>query len=171
MPETMTKREWLVQKGLAKDGRGRFSADAKAALQKAINDGVKFAEPDKTAKTATVKTKDENGKTVVKTYRVSEVWETRNPHRPQGFYTFQNPDGSEFKRSHTNACNRCKWSFEWCTCLDGPVQFVYPHRAGMSDVYAVCVGVPDRALITTADLPTKQPEQGTRRGGRRTRRR
>lgn len=40
-----TKREWLVTQGLAKAGVvGRFSNEAKAALEKAVADGVKFAE-------------------------------------------------------------------------------------------------------------------------------
>lgn len=37
-----TEREFLVSKGLAKEGRGRFSAEAKAALEQARKDGVVF---------------------------------------------------------------------------------------------------------------------------------
>jgi len=39
-----TKREYLVGLGLAKPGRGRFSADAKAALAKAESEGVTFSD-------------------------------------------------------------------------------------------------------------------------------
>lgn len=41
-----TEREYLVSLGLAKDGRGRFSAEAKAALDNARKGGMSF---DKTA--------------------------------------------------------------------------------------------------------------------------
>jgi hypothetical protein len=41
-----TEREYLVSLGLAKDGRGRFSAEAKAVLDKARKSGMQF---DKTA--------------------------------------------------------------------------------------------------------------------------
>jgi len=41
----MNKRDYLVSKGLAKPGKGRFSAAAKAALEKAIAEGVVFDEP------------------------------------------------------------------------------------------------------------------------------
>lgn len=38
-------REWLAAKGLAKPGaRGRFSLDAKAALNKAVSDGIEFSD-------------------------------------------------------------------------------------------------------------------------------
>jgi hypothetical protein len=45
-----TKREFLVEKGLAKAGRGKFSALAHAALEEAIASGVVFDEPVKPVK-------------------------------------------------------------------------------------------------------------------------
>jgi hypothetical protein len=41
----MNKREFLISKGLAKPGKGRFSAEAKAALEQAIAGGMVFDEP------------------------------------------------------------------------------------------------------------------------------
>ena len=41
----VTKREWLIEQGLAKAGRGRFSLPAKEALAEAIADGVVFDDP------------------------------------------------------------------------------------------------------------------------------
>ena len=38
----MTPREWLVQQGLAKPGRGKFSNEAKAALKNAMDSGMEF---------------------------------------------------------------------------------------------------------------------------------
>lgn len=37
-----TKREYLISKGLAQPGRGRFSREAVAALERARQDGVTF---------------------------------------------------------------------------------------------------------------------------------
>lgn len=37
-----TKREYLISKGLAQPGRGRFSREGNAAIEKAISEGVKF---------------------------------------------------------------------------------------------------------------------------------
>lgn len=41
----MNKREYLISKGLAKPGKGRFSAEGKAAIEKAISEGMVFDEP------------------------------------------------------------------------------------------------------------------------------
>lgn len=39
-----TQREYLVSLGLAKPGRGRFSTEAKAALAKAVEEGMTFTD-------------------------------------------------------------------------------------------------------------------------------
>lgn len=44
-----TKREYLVSKGLAKPGRGRFSREAVAALERARQDGTVFDDEDGSA--------------------------------------------------------------------------------------------------------------------------
>ncbi|AVD99394.1 DNA bridging protein [Streptomyces phage BillNye] len=41
----MNKRQYLIQLGLAKPGKGRFSAEGKAAIELAISQGIKFDEP------------------------------------------------------------------------------------------------------------------------------
>lgn len=48
----MNKREWLVSKGLAKAGRGKFSNAAKAALAKAEAEGIVFDDTPAPAKAA-----------------------------------------------------------------------------------------------------------------------
>lgn len=140
-----TKREYLIAKGLAKEGRGRLSVAAHEAIKSAINSGVKFGEPEQS--------------------NAGIGGETAAPRtdRPKGEYTFENPDGTRFKRLHTNACATCHYSFQWCYCEAGPTQFPYPHKMGQGDVLAQLAGVP-KLLITTADVPEKQPQQGTRRG-------
>lgn len=42
----MNKREYLISLGLAKPGKGRFSAAGKAAIEKAIAEGMVFDEPE-----------------------------------------------------------------------------------------------------------------------------
>jgi hypothetical protein len=61
----MEKREWLVSKGLAKPGRGKFSDKAKRALAKAEAEGMVFDDP-KANKVATVKRPKPEPKVVVK---------------------------------------------------------------------------------------------------------
>jgi len=41
----MNKRQYLIQLGLAKPGKGRFSAEGQAAIELAISQGIKFDEP------------------------------------------------------------------------------------------------------------------------------
>lgn len=132
----VTKREYLIQKGLAKEGRGRLSAVAHDEIKKAINKGIKF---------------DEAGARS----DAGIGGETPRPIRPEGWYTFINPDGRKFKRLHTNACVKCSWSFQWCGCAQGPFQWAF--GKGFTEVMLPCAQV---AVITTNDVPEKQPERG-----------
>lgn len=58
----MTERDYLVSLGLAKPGRGRFSADAKKALDEARSNGVQF---DKTTTQIAREEREAKPKTVV----------------------------------------------------------------------------------------------------------
>lgn len=160
----VTKREYVIQKGLAKPGRGRMSAAAHTAIKEAINKGIVFDDP--SGKTVVVVSTDESGNEVKTTKRIADVPEVPDPRpdRPLGMYSFKNPNGSTFKRSHTVACAKCSYSLQWCYCEQGPVLFPYPYTAGQEGVYATLDRVPPRAVITTDDVPDKQPQQGTRRG-------
>lgn len=143
-----TKRQYLQERGLA-GARGRFSARAKDELAKAVNKGIRFTEPEDA--------------------RLAEagIGETADPRpdRPRGMYVFRNPDGTTFKRSQATACATCSYSLPWCWCVGGPTQFPYPYVPGL-DGYATLTKTPPRAVITTNDVPEKQPQQGTgtRRG-------
>lgn len=137
-----TKREYLVAKGLAKPGHGRFSAAAKEEIKNAINKGTKFDYPG-----------EGNGAGVG-----GETPEPRRD-RPKGYYTYKNPDGTTFKRLHTEACVVCSLSFQWCRCAN-PAQWAYN---GVLGEHAELHAYP-KAVITTNDVPDKQPQQGTRRG-------
>jgi hypothetical protein len=150
-----TKREYLISKGLARATRGKFSTIALEEIQRAINAGVKFHDPN--AKEVVVK--DENGKETTK--RLSDVFVVAEPRpdRPVGEYTFKNPDGTKFKRLHTNACVACNYSFRWCLCEDGPTQFQYPHKMGQSDVLARLAGVPTRPVVVPEAPRRRRPRK------------
>lgn len=137
----VTKRQYLIEKGLAKDGRGKFSNVAKEEIAKAINSGLKFDDP--AGKTVVVVSKDENGNEVQTTKRIADVPDVPDPRpdRPCGYYVFRNPDGSTFKRKHTEACAKCHFSFQWCYCVNGPTQFPTPNLRRY-DVYATLDRVP-----------------------------
>lgn len=149
----VTKREYLVQKGLAKAGRGRFGAEAKKAIVDAINAGMKFDDP--AGKTVVVVSTDEKGNKVESTKRIADVPEVPDPlaYRPDGMYTFKNPDGTTFKRSHASACAKCSFSFQWCGCAGGPFQFPYPYVG--TGVYAVLDRVPASTVAST-DTPPRR---------------
>lgn len=164
----VSKRDWAVAKGLAKPTRGRMPAAAMEAIKKAINEGFQFdgpeAKPTRLVKTVTV---GSNGKTVVKAHRTNDVVEIAEPRRdrPEGLYVFKIPGGKTFKRSHSTACARCSFSFQWCTCADGPYQWI-PFTG--SDQQIPVYQLP-KAVITTKDVPGKNPEQGLPGGTRRPR--
>jgi hypothetical protein len=140
-----TKKEYAIERGLAKPGPGRMSREAHEAITKAINAGVKFADPN--AKVVSVTVKGEDGTEHTTTKRMADVFLAADPRtdRHEGLYEFQNPDGSTFKRLHTNACVKCSMSFRWCCCSEGPTQWAHPHRMGDSEVLARLVRVPPAA--------------------------
>lgn len=160
-----TKREYLIQKGLMDParGKGRWPGAWHDEIKKAINAGVMFEEPD-TGPKRTIRTevKDEKGRTVVKTVRVNDVAQTADPRpdRHEGFYTFQNPDGTTFKRLHTTGCVKCGYSFQWCLCDGGPFQFAWLPPAGQSDLMATLVSSPP---LPGSRVPADAAPRGRRR--------
>lgn len=135
----VTKRDYLIEKGLIKGGRGRWPLAAHEEIKKAINKGIKFTDGSENSGAGI------GGETA-----------PARTDRPEGRYEFKNPDGSTFKRLHTNACAICNYSFQWCYCPSGPSQFVYPHRFGLGeDVYAILTRVPDRPQVVVEIAPRR----------------
>lgn len=120
----VTKREYLIEKGLAKAGHGRFSNAAKEEIKAAINKGIKFTEAEE----------------------ASGVEATAEPRhdRPTGYYTFRNQDGQTFQRLHTTACVHCGYSFQWCYCENGPFVFEW---GGVITEYAQLHKLPSKAKV------------------------
>lgn len=131
----VTKREYLIERGLAKPGRGRMSAKAHDEIKKAINKGIKFTDGTENASSG-----------------ISETPEPRRD-RPEGYYTFANPDGSKFKRLHTEACAKCCYSLRWCFCVSGPVQWAYDSVTGE---FATLHAAPKRPQVVPDEKPVRR---------------
>lgn len=133
----MTEREYLVSLGLAKAGRGRYSAEAKSALEKAKQDGMIFDEPSyrvlqmqsQTRSKVEVKPKSSN-KTV-----------TKHPKPPSGIgvielqprsvaegakFVHTGANGKRQTISDTNVCGNCGVSLGWHKCSN-PTALVRGH--------------------------------------------
>lgn len=108
-----TQRDYLVSKGLAKPGRGRFSGAAKAAIASAIAEGMVFtdAKPAKpaskprTAKVAEVSVSTENDGT---------FFESDYPH--YGTRWFTKVGSKRVEVSNRAACANCRYSLIAHTC-------------------------------------------------------
>lgn len=111
------KREWLVSKGLAKPGRGKFSNAAKEALAEAERNGITFV--DKSVTVTTVKTVDRDGNITEVKREVNHWGHHPDPIR-EGSLTFKGAGKFKLQVNVSEACNSCRFSFGWCYC-DVPV--------------------------------------------------
>lgn len=114
MTSAVDKRDWLVSKGLAKPGRGRFSADAKTAIAEAEKNGIVFA--DKSVTLSTVVFIDDNGERQEEKREVNPFAHHPEPIRTNDYYTFTGAKGFRLQVSVTEACNTCRYSLGWCYC-------------------------------------------------------
>lgn len=95
----MTRKEYAISLGLAKPGRGRMSKEAHEAIQKAIADGMVFAEGSSVSPIPEpVYVKEEVQRTITGHYvgYTAEGWRV-------GFDT----------------CSACKRHAKWCKCPNG----------------------------------------------------
>lgn len=147
-----SKREYAIAKGLAQPGRGRMSRAAWDAIKEARKKGIQFSDTSEEkakARTAALERREALRDEKAKERQSRETTGVQatappRPDRPNGIYVFENPDGSQFKRSHATACVACSYSLQWCYCVDGPTLFIYPHQAGRWEERAVLVEMPDR---------------------------
>lgn len=121
MTAAIDKRTYLVNLGLAKPGRGKFSNDAKKALSEAEAKGVVFIDKVAVAKAeAEVRAAEREEKKAEK----PEV--NIYGHHPvairSGLLPFKN-GRTKLVVNATEACHACRCSFGWCYC-DTPT-FLY----------------------------------------------
>lgn len=100
-----TQRDYLVSKGLAKPGRGRFSGEAKAAIAAAIAEGMVFSD----AKPAPAKPKVDSPKDTPETVSGDGVFfESDYPHYGKRWYT--EVKNKRVEVSNRAACANCRYS-------------------------------------------------------------
>ena len=115
-----TKREYLVDKGLAKPGRGKFSNAAKDELARAMAAGVKFS--DSTAPAAPVRSKDTRPpvapEPVAPDPRDSLYISPSDFRFPEGEYVAVSRDSNGKKVLHSvrEVCNTCMVSLTNHAC-------------------------------------------------------
>lgn len=128
-----TKREFLVTLGLAKEGRGKFSAAAHAALAKAESEGVVFDEPvkpepkPKAARVTVVPAKVSLTKPATETVKADSTVTAdplpvgpRPTVRPEKTLYAVSPVGTSHVRIGYDICFSCSYSVQTCTCRTGP---------------------------------------------------
>lgn len=117
-----TAREYLVEKGLAKAGRGKFSKVAHGALAEAIANGVKFSDYPKVGKPAPVKSDTPKvekaaGQKPVAPSGTAEILfpdEYRWPEAEYRAVSFD--DGKKVVHGMAEVCNNCRVSLVMCAC-------------------------------------------------------
>lgn len=109
----MKAREYLVSKGLAKPGRGKFSTAGIAELNAALGRGQKFTDYPKSDVVVTKPT----GEPVKVESADSDI-----PYIPEyryaedAFVAIEVRDGKRVERSLRSACNHCRKSLVVCWC-------------------------------------------------------
>ncbi len=102
----MDARTYLVGKGLAKPGRGRFSTAAKAELERAMReDGLKFGNATTTGESGIVVSKA----------RANVEPEDLEPAEPL-WHHHKAVDADGNAVSMNNVCMHCSYSLPWCGC-------------------------------------------------------
>lgn len=116
----MNRRDWLVSKGLAKPGRGKFSNAAKAALAEAESSGIVF-DDSAPAPRATRPAKEKpvrDSEPVVTITDDVVMFENEMPHFGKEWY-YVNAKGKKKPLSNRAVCTGCRYSLVAHTC-DNP---------------------------------------------------
>lgn len=105
-----TQRDYLVSKGLAKPGRGRFSGEAKAAIAAAIAEGMVFSDAKPApAKPKATKPKVDSPKDTPETVSGDGTFfESDYPHYGKRWYT--EVKNKRVEVSNRAACANCRYS-------------------------------------------------------------
>jgi hypothetical protein len=112
-----TKREYLVDKGLAKPGRGRFSREALAALAHAETEGVTFTE----GAPKTVKAEEEAGEqSPAPLPRPVLAPEKRMRKEKVAWATITLESSGRSLPVQLGYCGKCQSRVVFCHCSKGP---------------------------------------------------
>lgn len=114
-----TRREYLVSKGLASNGRGRLSAAAHAAIDEAVKNGMTFSDMPQSSGVG----KEINSKDVSKVTQTDDFSATPEPLHSGGWFAEIN--GKKVKISGNSVCTACGFSLDYQNCLVSEV--VGPH--------------------------------------------
>ena len=110
----MKRRDWLVSQGLATPGRGRLSAAAHAAIDKAVSEGMRFSDMPSGNANETV-----TSKSVKVGAAADEQYYGPTPEpRYNGGWTIEYK-GKTVEFSGRNCCGNCKVSLDYHFC-DSP---------------------------------------------------
>lgn len=123
MQAVVTKREWLASLNppLAKTGRGKFSNEAKAAIAKAIAEGMTFSDNAPAPKVV----KDDNAPEAedkprgVSPENAEVVFENERPY--YGMRWYGNENGKRVEVSNRSACMNCGYSLLGHVCQNALV--------------------------------------------------
>lgn len=106
-----TRREWLVSQGLAKPGRGRMSAEAHSAIDKALAGGMRFSDVRQDSDSSKpITSKDASKDSVAATYTGPTPEKTFNG----GWFVWEGKKKRDV--SGAEVCRKCKVSLDWHRC-------------------------------------------------------
>jgi len=120
----VTAREYLVDLGLAKPGRGKFSKVAHQALEKALADGKKFSDYPKAVNPPRIKSepKGDSPKPTPKpagTGMPDIIFPDEYRFPEAEYQAVRYEDGKKIVHSMREICNNCRVSLVMCSC-DNP---------------------------------------------------
>lgn len=129
-----TAREYLVSKGLAKAGRGKFSNDAKAALATALASGQKFSDwPKSVGQNAPAKAEKASKPASETTGLPDYVFPSEMPW-PESEYSAVAKVGKKVY-SMREVCNNCRVSLVQCACglpmIHGSIAVTITRKKGL----------------------------------------
>ena len=112
-----TKREYLVDKGLAKPGRGRFSREALAALAQAEAEGVTFTEGAPKPVKAEVEAGEESPAPLPRPVLAPQK---RMRKEKVAWATITLESSGRSLPVQLGYCGKCNSRVVFCTCSQGP---------------------------------------------------
>lgn len=116
----MKARDYLVSKGLAKQGRGRFGQEAIAELMRAIAEGMVFEDYDSNAIRKPV-AQEPKVKVISASKRIAPIATNNSKVRPEKLmYGQEKIPGRRTLIIAFDSCAACTKSVSFCSCSKGP---------------------------------------------------